>query len=79
VTLAALQLASAKWPKGFQIIGNDEYKALCVQIAVRENLIILNPDLQQQIEAERQRVQSEKDALAVFSNSGMSLKGPEFR
>ena len=71
VTLAALQLASAKWPKGFQITGNDEYKALCVQIAVRENLTILNSDLQQQIEAERQRVQSEKDALATQQQAAM--------
>jgi hypothetical protein len=61
VTLAALQLASANWSRGVFVTGNDEYKQMCVEIAVCEGMTILNPELQSAVAAERQRVQIEKD------------------
>ena len=50
--LSALQLANAKWGATL-ITGSDEYKALCVSVAVKHGLKIANPDLA--IEVERQR------------------------
>ena len=52
-TLAALQLAAEKWGGKFQINGNDEYKQLCVKLAVENGWKITNPELQQAIEREK--------------------------
>jgi len=51
--LSALQLANAKW--GATVItGSDEYKALCVSVAVKHGLKIANPDLAEEVERQRQ-------------------------
>ena len=51
--LSALQLANAKW--GTTVItGSDEYKALCVSVAVKHGLKIANPDLAAEVERQRQ-------------------------
>jgi len=50
--LSALQLANAKWG-ATQINGSDEYKALCVSVAVKHNLKIANPDLAAEVERQR--------------------------
>lgn len=50
--LSALQLANAKWGATL-ITGSDEYKSLCVSVAVKHGLKIANPDLA--VEVERQR------------------------
>lgn len=52
--LAALQLASAKWG-AISVTGNDDYKRVCVQLAVEQGLRIVNPELQDQLVAERDR------------------------
>ncbi|MBQ3640643.1 relaxase/mobilization nuclease domain-containing protein [bacterium] len=50
--LSALQLANAKW--GATVItGSDEYKALCVSVAVKHGLKIANPDLAAEVERQR--------------------------
>jgi len=36
------------------ITGSDEYKALCVSVAVRHGLKIANPDLATEVERQRQ-------------------------
>lgn len=64
VTLAALQLAAAKWPDGFKLTGNDEYKRMCIELAVARGFKINNPDLQHQISAERERLAAERNAAA---------------
>ena len=51
--MSALQLANAKW--GATVItGSDEYKALCVSVAVKHGLKIANPDLAEEVERQRQ-------------------------
>jgi hypothetical protein len=47
-TLAALQLSAQKWGR-FQVQGGDEYKAMCVKLAVENGFQITNPELQQAI------------------------------
>lgn len=64
-TLAALQLSAQKWGR-FTVTGNDEYKALCVQLAAEHGFRITNPELQQALEQARQRLQRER-AEAVKS------------
>ena len=56
--LAALQLANEKWG-ATQINGSDEYKALCVSVAVKYGLKIANPDLSAEVER-RRKEQREK-------------------
>lgn len=52
--LAALQLASQKW-NGIQINGSQEYKNLCVRLAVEHGFKIANPELKAEIEAIHKR------------------------
>jgi hypothetical protein len=53
LVLSALQLANAKWGATL-ITGSDEYKALCVSVAVKHGLKIANPDLSAEVERQRQ-------------------------
>jgi hypothetical protein len=57
--LAALQLSAQKWGR-FQVNGNAKYKALCVQLAAEHGFKIGNPELQENIENERRRIQQER-------------------
>ena len=50
--LAALQLSAQKWGT-FQIFGSDQYKRLCVDLAIEHGFRITNPELQQTIADER--------------------------
>ena len=58
-TLAALQLSTQKWGS-FTVTGNDEYKAMCIKLAVEHGFKISNPELQESIQQERQRIQLER-------------------
>ena len=49
---AAMQLACQKWG-GVQLHGSDEYKRMCVDIAIRHNLRIANPELAKEVEEKR--------------------------
>ena len=61
--LAALQLSAQKWGS-FQVDGNDEYKAMCVRLAAEHGFNISNPELQDGIQKERQRIQQDRvDAM----------------
>jgi hypothetical protein len=61
-TLAALQLANQKWGSAV-INGTEEYKRLCVELAIRHNLRLANPDLAQEVEEARKRMsQAEEKA-----------------
>lgn len=59
VTLAALQLSAQKWGS-FTVTGCDEYKAMCVKLAAEYGFKIANPELQESIQKERQRIQQER-------------------
>lgn len=54
-TLAALQLAQAKWGS-VTITGSSAFKSECVQLAVANGIPINNPELKSLIEHERQRL-----------------------
>ena len=58
-TLAALQLSTQKWGS-FTVTGNDEYKAMCAKLAAEHGFKITNPELQESIQQERQRIQQER-------------------
>jgi hypothetical protein len=58
-TLAALQLSAQKWGS-FTVNGNDEYKAMCTKLAAEHGFKITNPELQESIQQERQRIQQER-------------------
>lgn len=58
--LAALQLAQAKWPKGVEITGTDDFKQRCVGLAAERGIKITNPELQDRIKAERERLAEER-------------------
>ncbi|MDD9232488.1 DNA-primase RepB domain-containing protein [Aeromonas hydrophila] len=58
-TLAALQLSAQKWGS-FTVTGNDEYKAMCAKLAAEHGFKITNPELQERIQQERQRIQLER-------------------
>ena len=49
---AAMQLACQKWG-GVQLHGSDEYKRMCVDIAILHNLKIANPELAKEVEEKR--------------------------
>ena len=59
VTLAALQLAAAKWGKVQVVNGDSEYTSMVVQLAVRHGIQISNPELEGEIAAERARQRAE--------------------
>jgi hypothetical protein len=50
--LAALQLSAQKW-SSINISGSDEFKDLCVSLAVEHGFRIANPDLHERVQKER--------------------------
>jgi hypothetical protein len=52
--LAALQLANQKWGSAI-INGTNEYKKICVELAIKHNLRISNPELIKEIEIGKSR------------------------
>lgn len=57
--LAALQLSAQKWGN-FKVNGNDEYKTMVVSLAAEHGFKIDNPELQERIKKERERIQQER-------------------
>ena len=53
--LAALQLSAQKWGT-FTIRGNERFRSMCVELAAEHGFKIANPELQQAIAAERERI-----------------------
>ena len=60
--LAAMQLGAQKFGGKITITGNDEYKQLCVQLAAKNGINIVNPELQPLIAAEKQRIEQQRTA-----------------
>lgn len=63
--LAALQLASQKWGS-FQVTGNEQYKFMCVMLAVRHGFKIDNPELQMAIISHRQLMREDRQFSPVI-------------
>ena len=82
--LAALQLSQQKWGS-FEVIGNDEYKAICVELAAEYGFKIRNPALQESIQKEQQRRQEEKvramesDQLKQFEQYHAAVGAERYR
>jgi hypothetical protein len=53
--LAALQLSAQKWGT-FTVRGNERFQKMCVELAAEHGLNLANPELQQAIAAERERI-----------------------
>ena len=53
--LAALQLSAQKWG-AFTVRGDEQFKRTCVELAAEHGFKIANPDLQESIAAERDRL-----------------------
>jgi hypothetical protein len=51
--LAALQLSHQKWGS-ITVTGNEQYKAMCVELAAEHGFHIVNPELQESIKAQRE-------------------------
>jgi len=66
--LAALQLSAQKWGT-FQVFGSDQYKRLCVDLAIEHGFRITNPELQQDIADERAARRLEPAALDLAARS----------
>jgi len=61
-TLAALQLSAQKWGK-FTVKGSDEYKELCAKLAAEHGFKLINPELQEMIQGERQLIGLERSKV----------------
>lgn len=53
--LAAMQLSREKWGS-FTVTGSDEYKAQCVRLAAQHGFTLNNPELQEALRVERERL-----------------------
>ncbi|RQH09599.1 TraI/MobA(P) family conjugative relaxase [Paraburkholderia dinghuensis] len=83
-TLAALQLAAQKWGS-FSLQGSPDYKALCVRLAAEHGLRIKNPELQDAIERERDRLTRElvdarkSDRQRQFERYAAAVRADRYR
>ena len=59
--LAALQLARQKYGKDLVVTGPEEFQEKVIRLAVRNNIAIAKPELQEEIRKERKRVAAERE------------------
>ena len=59
--LAALQLARQKYRKGLVVSGPKEFQDQAIRLAVRNGIVIANPELQERIRKEKARIAEERD------------------
>ncbi|GHV53260.1 relaxase [Synergistales bacterium] len=86
--LAALQLANQKWGSAI-VNGTDEYKKICVELAIKHNLKISNPELIKEVEngkshtpeqhkqEENIPVKNEQDKQAVSNQHASGTNNPD--
>jgi hypothetical protein len=63
--LAALQLAQSKWG-GVQVNGTDDYKRRCAELAVKNGIRIVNPELQS-VQQEIQAKISRESSMSIYA------------
>jgi hypothetical protein len=77
--LAALQLANQKWGTVW-INGTEEYKQMCVNVAIKHNLKLANPDLAQKVKEgrnmERENSQTKQEKQTEFRKIPVSSSDP---
>ena len=61
--LAALQLTQQKYRKNLILTGPEEFQEKVIRLAVRNNISIANPELQERIQREKERITSEREQL----------------
>jgi hypothetical protein len=66
--LAALQLANQKWG-GAVVNGSDEYKKKCVELAIRHNLKLSNPELAAQVEEDRKGMTQQRQEVKAMQTT----------
>ena len=59
--LAALQLARQKYGKDLVVSGPEEFQTTVVRLAVRTNIAIANPELQERIQREKEQIAAERE------------------
>jgi Relaxase/Mobilisation nuclease domain/Large polyvalent protein-associated domain 7 len=69
--LAALQLSAQKWG-AFTIRGNERFQRMCVELAAEHGFNIANPELQQAIVAERERIRMTRGEGAANREHGLA-------
>jgi hypothetical protein len=70
--LAALQLSAQKWGT-FTVQGDEQFRRVCVELAVQHGFKIANPELQREISAARDRLHVERERPPVRSQVPRSL------
>jgi hypothetical protein len=63
--LAALQLAQQKWG-GVQVNGTDEYKRKCAELAAKNGIRVVNPELQSILKEIREE-KCRENSMSVFT------------
>ncbi|UXS05562.1 LPD7 domain-containing protein [Agrobacterium tumefaciens] len=64
VVLAAMQVASEKWGS-LSLSGTDRYKSLAIELAAEHGFKVTNPELQDALNAARQRYASRSDKAGI--------------
>jgi hypothetical protein len=70
--LAALQLSAQKWGS-FTVHGDEQFRRLCVELAVEHGFKIANPELQQAIAIDRARLRVEREHQPVHKPVATSI------
>jgi hypothetical protein len=73
--LAGLQLAAQKW-KEIYVYGCDEFKAMTVKLAAEHGFKIMNPELQEEIQKERERIKWRKEDRGKRIKEEPEMGGP---
>ncbi|MDA8305752.1 MAG: hypothetical protein M0Z81_02835 [Deltaproteobacteria bacterium] len=74
--LAALQLAAQKW-SSINISGDDEFKDLCVGLAVEHGFRISNPDLHERVQKERDSREIDRRGRSKARQRVKEIEAPE--
>ncbi len=56
----ALLIAAEKWPRGINLVGNEEFIERCIEICARENIKLKDPDLQAKVDELRENWTQDK-------------------
>ena len=70
--LAALQLARQKYGKDLVLTGPEEFQTKALRLAVRNNITIANPELQERIQREKERIASEREEQRKKNQASLS-------
>jgi Large polyvalent protein-associated domain 7 len=81
--LAALQLAQAKWPTGFEVYGDQRYRTQCVWLAAEHGLRLNNAELapalasaRETLRLEREREERQREASRSITPEPPPQRGP---